>query len=88
VAFSPDGTMLATVTVDEGLVRLWEVETGTLLAGLVGHWLSPNGIEFSPDGRTLASAAADGYVGLWAVHPEDAISRLCQAVTHPLCTAD
>jgi len=86
VVFSPDGRLLATITTEEPIVRLWDRASGALLATLTGHSDPLNGIAFSPDGRTLASGGPDGYVGLWAVEPSDAIRRLCQAVSHPLCT--
>jgi WD40 repeat protein len=67
VAFSPDGSTLATGGADP-LVHLWEVRTGKLVRELeqnVGNavWA----LEFSPDGSVLAISGGDPYASLWDV---------------------
>jgi WD40 repeat protein len=64
VAFSPDGTMLATASAD-GTARLWEVPGCTPVSTLTGHTSSVNAVAFSPDGAMLATASADGTAQLW-----------------------
>ena len=64
VAYSPDGGTLASGGVD-GLVRLWEAETGELKAVLKGHTGSIEALAYSPDGRYLVSGAYDGSLLLW-----------------------
>ena len=54
VAFSPDGAILASSSVDT-TVRLWNVATGESLATLHGHPDQVNTVAFSPDGAFLAS---------------------------------
>lgn len=88
--FSPDGQTLATITTDDYLVRLWDVATGEPVATLAGHGDTPNGIAYSPDGRTLASASPDGFVALWTIDPDHAVTRICEALGDPgspLCTS-
>jgi WD40 repeat protein len=64
VAFSPDGRMLATSSVDR-TVRLWAAASGREIATLTGHTDAVHGIAFSPDGKLLASGSQDGTVKLW-----------------------
>lgn len=56
VAFSPDGTLLASAGVGKK-VRIWEVTTGELISELSGHDGDIYSLEFSPCGRMIASAA-------------------------------
>ena len=66
LAFSPDGTVLASAN-GNGTIERWPVgKQGTpteLPAGPAG----PATLAFSPDGRILASVGADQIVRLWAV---------------------
>jgi WD40 repeat protein len=63
VAFSPDGTLLASSS-DDKTARLWDPATGKHLHTLTGHTDSVSAVAFSPDGRLLASS--DRTVRLWA----------------------
>jgi WD40 repeat protein len=64
VAYSPDGTKIATAAAD-GLVKLWDAASGTELLSLRGHTSAVQDVAFSPDGTTLASAGADNQVLFW-----------------------
>ena len=66
VAFSPDGTRLASESSDK-TVRLWDVLTWKATHTLAGHTDSVDAIVFSPDGSTLASMSSDRTVRLWDV---------------------
>ena len=66
VAFSPDGTSIATSSSDN-TVRLWDTTTGGFIKEFRGHINDVHHVEFTPDGRQLVSNAADGTVRVWDI---------------------
>ena len=66
VAFSPDGKMLATTTLD-GDVRIRDAATRGVIRTYTGHTDRVLGVAFSPNGAMLATASHDDSVRLWDV---------------------
>src|SRR5262249_22516791 len=57
LAFSPDGRILASATWSDGGGQLWEAATGKERLQFTGPETHPLRLTFSPDGRTLVTAA-------------------------------
>jgi RNA polymerase sigma factor (sigma-70 family) len=74
LAFSPDGTILATgVDVNPGLpqrelaIRLWDVAARKEIGRIPAHRSSITALAYSPDGRRLVSASEDATALVWDV---------------------
>ena len=72
VAFSPDGRLIASGSLDR-TSQIWDVEAALAspdtpaLAVLEGHTSGVTAIAFSADGTLLASVGYDGTIRLWGV---------------------
>jgi WD40 repeat protein len=64
VAFSPDGTQLATASRDR-TAQTWDTATGQPRATCTGHRDNVTAVAFSPDGTQLATASRDGTARTW-----------------------
>jgi len=62
MAFSPDGTVLATAggNTEDFAIHIWEVASGREIGTLGGHSNIVWGVAFSPDGQMLATVSSDG----------------------------
>jgi WD40 repeat protein/serine/threonine protein kinase len=72
LAFSPDGSQLASSSTDQ-TSRLWDGQSGRPLATLRGHTLPVNQIAFSPDGGFLATGSSDNTIRQWDVVTGDEV---------------
>jgi hypothetical protein len=77
LAFSADSRVLATM--DQSVVHLWDVATGTKLRTLNGHRGEVRDLAFSRNGRLLATASSDSTVLVW-----DLTGRLRQGKLQPI----
>lgn len=71
LAFSPDGTLLATAT-DDGTIRIWDLATSRECAHLDGDDAKLYAGWFSPDAKSLATTSVNGILRVrdWAT-PHD-----------------
>jgi WD40 repeat protein len=85
IAFSPDGKFLATATV--GIVNLnkldnerisaqiWETKSGKLISSL-NRGSSVNALRFSPNGKLIITASADGTARIWETSSGKTVGKL------------
>ena len=64
IAYSPDGTRLATASHDT-TVKMWDLALDNEILTLKAHARPVMRVAFSPDGTRLASASQDGTVRVY-----------------------
>jgi WD40 repeat protein len=77
VAFSPNGTMLATLGAD-GTARIWNVTTQQQVGAPMtvdGPGSLTGAVGFSPNGRTLVTVGAGGQARLWNLATHQAVGK-------------
>lgn len=73
VAFAPDSTTFVSGH-DDGLVRQWDCQTGTLVQTYRGDVGPVRSVAYARDGLRLAAGSADGVVIVWSsIRPEELI---------------
>ncbi len=76
LAYSPDGSILASGGGGDDVIRLWDPATRREIATLVGHTDGIECLAFSPDGSILASGSDDYTVKLWDVATRQEVATL------------
>ena len=64
VAFSPDGTRIATGSYG-ATAKVWDAQSGKELLTLKGHSSSVNSVSFSPDGKRIVTGSYDDTAKVW-----------------------
>lgn len=82
-AWSPDGTRIATSSVDQ-TVHIWDAASGETVAVLGGHRDLDIKLAWSPDGTRLATVAGDQTVRLWDAVASTPSALALTTVNEPL----
>jgi WD40 repeat protein len=83
LAFSPDGTCLATASFDS-TAKVWDAATGQELLTLFGNATNVSGVAFSPDGRRLITSGFDGTTRIYVLPIEELVALAQSRVTRSL----
>ncbi|HEX8334037.1 MAG TPA: WD40 repeat domain-containing protein [Segetibacter sp.] len=75
LCFSGDGNSLITSSYD-GVVRLWDVSSGSLRKEFLGHSNTIRTVDISPDGKLIASGGEESVIKLWDVETGKCINNL------------
>ena len=67
IRFSPDGLQFASVS-DDGLLKVWETNTGKNLLTLRGHIAGINQLAWHPGGKKIYTTSADNTVKVWDIN--------------------
>lgn len=76
LAFSPDGSVLASGGGNDHTIGLWDVQTGDRLQTLEGHTTGVRSLSFSSNGSFLASASPYDPMQVWDVATGDLLWTL------------
>ncbi|KZV73967.1 WD40 repeat-like protein [Peniophora sp. CONT] len=79
VAVSPDARLVAVASFSS-IVRIWDVDSGTLVMRLVGHFGAVTGVTFTPDGQGIVTGSSDRTIMYWDIHEVTLSARRSQPV--------
>ena len=82
VAFSPDGTKVATGS-EDGTARVFDLATGTEIARL-DHRAAVHSVAFSPDSTQIATGSRDGAARVFGATTDLLLQRAFGVMTRPL----
>jgi WD40 repeat protein len=86
VTFAPDGRHVLFGGAN-GLLGLWDVDTGRVARRFVGHTIYVDGVAVSRDGKRVLSAGTEGTVRLWDMATGKELQRMAGHTDAPASVA-
>lgn len=71
IAFNPNGKYIATASYRDMTIRVWNMETNSVVRVFNGHRDAVTSISFNPKGDRLVSAAYDRTVRIWGMEKDN-----------------
>jgi WD40 repeat protein/serine/threonine protein kinase len=75
LAISPDGQTFLSAS-EDGVLRLWDYQSGTIIHRLTGHERKINAVAYLPDGQSAVSGSDDESFILWDLESGEIIRRV------------
>ena len=68
IAFSPDGSLLATVQAGSETADIWDAHTRKPMGKLVGHVGPIASLDFVDNDTVITAGALDSTIRIWSIH--------------------
>jgi WD40 repeat protein len=74
VAITPDGDKFVSAS-EDATIKIWNLNSGSLINTLTGHNKSINSVAIAPDGKTIISASDDKTLKIWNLETGEELLR-------------
>jgi WD40 repeat protein len=78
IAYSPDGKLIASVSMNSNVARLWDVDTGKEVRQFTGDGRELKTVAISPDGTKIAAGGGGSITMMWDVKTGETVRTFGQ----------
>lgn len=65
MAFSPNSKYIATAGSYDRILKVWDLASGRTISSFTAHQLEINSVQYSPNGRYIATSSEDSTIKVW-----------------------